>query len=239
MPVDYSKYPENWRAIIEQVRARAGDRCEFCGVPNGATIARDDQGRWRYQDEFEPIAFSSGQGRSPLKLINIVLTTAHLDHDSYNPDVPLSRLAYLCQRCHLRYDRRFPSVEARQIEVTFPTADGSIMGSEWLGKFAAKRGDRYAHQGAALRLFNNPKEIAEWWKAGCPCFPRRFGPLAWLNPEWPIINCPACGKGHEDADGYGVLACLGPGGCGYCSHPSIDTDAEGRDICATCGQAVR
>lgn len=37
--------------------------------------------------------------------VYIVLTIAHLDHDPENWDVPDDRLAALCQRCHLRYDR--------------------------------------------------------------------------------------------------------------------------------------
>jgi len=39
-----------------------------------------------------------------LNFVTVVLTIAHLDHDETNFNVPLNRLAALCQRCHLRYD---------------------------------------------------------------------------------------------------------------------------------------
>lgn len=39
-----------------------------------------------------------------LKVIKIVLTIAHLDHDESNWNVRDDRLKAMCQRCHLRYD---------------------------------------------------------------------------------------------------------------------------------------
>ena len=35
----------------------------------------------------------------------VVLTVAHLDHDEWNHEVQDNRLAALCQKCHLTYDR--------------------------------------------------------------------------------------------------------------------------------------
>ena len=46
-----------------------------------------------------------GKNHQFLKIIKIVLTIAHLDHDETNWDVKDERLAALCQRCHLRYDK--------------------------------------------------------------------------------------------------------------------------------------
>ena len=79
MPIDYKKYPPNWASeIVPRIRARAGNCCEWCGVKN-KTVK------------------SNGT--------TVVLTTAHLDHDSDNHEVTDDRLAYLCQACHLGYDR--------------------------------------------------------------------------------------------------------------------------------------
>lgn len=88
MPVDWSKYPDNWRDLVAQVRARSGDRCECrgeCGTSScGARCAAVN-----YQPHPE-----TGS--------RVVLTTAHLDHDTTHND--LSNLRHLCQRCHLRMD---------------------------------------------------------------------------------------------------------------------------------------
>ena len=78
MPIDYKDYPANWKTEIRPaILERAKNCCEFCGIEN-YTIK--DNG------------------------VKVVLTIAHLDHDKLNHDVDLSRLAALCQRCHLRYD---------------------------------------------------------------------------------------------------------------------------------------
>lgn len=37
------------------------------------------------------------------------------------------------------------------------------------------------------------------------------------EPEMPIMECPKCGKEHEDFDGFGVKYCAA---CGYCEHPA-------------------
>lgn len=78
MPIDYKKYPPNWKTEIRPaVLKRAHNRCEFCGVENHSI--RPDG-------------------------VKVVLTIAHLDHDEENWNVSLDRLRALCQRCHLRYD---------------------------------------------------------------------------------------------------------------------------------------
>lgn len=90
MPIDYSKYPPNWKTEIRpRILARAGNCCEWCGVHNRGTGRRIADGTW------EPSHFGPSR---------IVLTVAHLDHDPENHDVQDDRLAALCQYCHLRYD---------------------------------------------------------------------------------------------------------------------------------------
>lgn len=73
-PENLARYPANWKEIRARIQARAGDRCEECGVQNyslrGAT--------------------------------KIVCTTAHLDHQPENCSD--DNLRFWCQRCHLAYD---------------------------------------------------------------------------------------------------------------------------------------
>jgi len=39
MPIDYKRYPSNWKTeIVPSVIARANNCCEFCGVPNKTTL---------------------------------------------------------------------------------------------------------------------------------------------------------------------------------------------------------
>lgn len=91
MPCDYSKYPPNWKSeIVPRILARAGEvrsrsgktiikeaDCEKCGIENHS---KKRNGTF------------------------VVLTIAHLDHDSENHEVADERLAAWCQACHLRYD---------------------------------------------------------------------------------------------------------------------------------------
>jgi hypothetical protein len=99
-------YPKNWPEISARVRQCAGQKCEFCGVNNHAWGYRCDEGRFH---EIARESVECNYGRPPFwlganRVIQIVLTVAHLDHDETNCD--LSNLRALCQRCHLRYDAK-------------------------------------------------------------------------------------------------------------------------------------
>ena len=83
MPIDYSKYPDNWKteirpAILERATDSDGvQRCEWCGAAN-----------------YEP---------HPVTGSRVVLTIAHIyDHDPMNCDP--GNLAALCQKCHNAHD---------------------------------------------------------------------------------------------------------------------------------------
>lgn len=84
MPINYKDYPPNWKEIRARILERAGHKCEWCGAPNYFEHSRKDK-----------------RG-NPVK---VVLTIAHLDHDKENHNVTDDRLAALCQKCHLNYDR--------------------------------------------------------------------------------------------------------------------------------------
>lgn len=127
MPIDYKKYPPNWKTeIVPQVKARDNNCCAFCGVKNYSV-------GYRSSSNFIPTAGNemhdkAGNGELSYKearelvkhcnefcednLIVIVLTVAHLNHDIN--DNNLSNLKALCQKCHLDYDKEHHKKNSRQ-----------------------------------------------------------------------------------------------------------------------------
>lgn len=104
MPMDRSKYPDDWEQISQEVREAAGNKCQECGVPNGALGYRFGKQFYRIDTMSRPEAeryVRSLSGRP--RCIRIVLTVAHLDHDTTNSD--RGNLRAWCQRCHLSYDQ--------------------------------------------------------------------------------------------------------------------------------------
>jgi hypothetical protein len=104
MPIDYKNYPANWKTEIRPaILARENNCCKFCGVPNHSIGFRGILDEWheiecsQQGDEDANMARDMG-----FKVIRIVLTVAHLDHDVTNNDY--GNLAALCQKCHNRYD---------------------------------------------------------------------------------------------------------------------------------------
>lgn len=105
MPMKRELYPDNWLDLRRQVQERAGNKCEVCGVSNYELGARDRKGEWHDQSSIDHMNSDCGYslfGEYP-KIIRIVCTTAHLDHDPSNND--LTNLKFLCQRCHLAHDK--------------------------------------------------------------------------------------------------------------------------------------
>lgn len=104
------RYPADWKAISLRVRGAAGWRCQECGVRGGAWGYRNPGGEFvelptgdlrRAGHESPPFNLGFSDGRV-VRVIKIVLTVAHLDHDPSNCDD--ANLRAWCQRCHLRYD---------------------------------------------------------------------------------------------------------------------------------------
>ena len=83
-PENKARYPKNWKEIRQKVLERAGNCCEFCGIPNH--YFRQDKGT------------------------RVVLTIAHLDHTPENCD--MDNLRALCQKCHLNYDKEIHKAHA-------------------------------------------------------------------------------------------------------------------------------
>ena len=126
MPIDYSKYPKNWKTEIRPaILERAQNRCENCGVKNHKFILR---GFWNeknvYQDmdgQIFDAENSQNLGDDYLgevdpenknKIIKVVLTISHTDHDVTNNDY--SNLKALCQKCHLDHDKYHHAKNARE-----------------------------------------------------------------------------------------------------------------------------
>ena len=116
-PENRGRYPKDWPQIAANIRARAGDVCEACGVPNGKFIRRavSEKGVpvWRLSSDPaycngysaadgtevpDTMEDECGYGRS----VRVVLTVAHLDHQPENCDP--DNLRAWCQRCHNAYD---------------------------------------------------------------------------------------------------------------------------------------
>lgn len=112
MPIDYKKYPENWKTVIRPgILWRAQFRCEQCGLQNGEVIRRKN-GVVRHpcRDEWDMIYSSIRHGghnmTTALKkhgFTKVVLTIAHLNHDT--SDNRTENLKALCQKCHLELDK--------------------------------------------------------------------------------------------------------------------------------------
>lgn len=102
MPINYKLYPANWKTEIRPaILERAKHCCEVCGLRNHLVGYRNRDGlfiechEWLYREsKFTPDGH---------KVIKIVLTIAHLDHDITNNDP--ANLKALCQKCHLNYDK--------------------------------------------------------------------------------------------------------------------------------------
>jgi len=120
MPIDYSKYPKNWKEIRARILEREQHRCKFCGIDNYEVIFRGIlEGKEVFQrSDGNCFTYPSGSFHSnnifdvePIngdinqKAIKVILTIAHLDHDEENHNVKDERLAALCQKCHLNYDK--------------------------------------------------------------------------------------------------------------------------------------
>jgi hypothetical protein len=115
MPIRKSQrhlYPKDWPAIRERILLRAGNACEQCRVPNHAIICRgegSDAGTYMMEDgevrdeetgEYQYYARGSEyEGR----VIAVVLTCAHFDHDPTNNHD--GNLRAWCQLHHLRHDK--------------------------------------------------------------------------------------------------------------------------------------
>lgn len=98
-------YGKDWHALRMRILARAKHRCEECQVPDRLTVLRGQgnswkdlrNGHWYSPDGLAPKCWSHR------RMVTIVLTVAHLNHDPQ--DNRPENLRALCQWCHLNYDK--------------------------------------------------------------------------------------------------------------------------------------
>lgn len=115
-PENAARYPADWPQIRHRILERARHRCERCSVRNYALGGRTRDGAWLPAHPLgqkllrlewpRPGAHAwcgMGQRAERLRIIRIVLTIAHLDHQPEN--CADENLQALCQRCHLAHDR--------------------------------------------------------------------------------------------------------------------------------------
>lgn len=102
MPIDYKKYPANWKDEIRpRILKRANFKCEECGRKHKSHYTQSNWWQFGELDEFA-IKYSIAAG---IKIVRIILTIAHLDQNiNNNAD---ENLKALCQKCHLNLDRPF------------------------------------------------------------------------------------------------------------------------------------
>lgn len=112
MPCNYKDYPPDWKDIRQRIIARANNRCEHCDIPNGYIFRLVNginqgirRGEWWQINDLKRHGFTQREAIKLAGFTEVVLTIAHLDHDKENWQVDDSRLAALCQACHLNYDR--------------------------------------------------------------------------------------------------------------------------------------
>ena len=97
-PENKKYYGKEWQKISKYIREeRANNKCENCEVENHSIGYRDNKGIFhKYTVDICNADFI------PDKLIKIVLTVAHLDHNPKNNNY--HNLKALCQKCHNSYD---------------------------------------------------------------------------------------------------------------------------------------
>lgn len=115
MPIDYSRYPANWKnEIVPRILDRAEHKREMCFIENKSQafsipLKVHINGQYKVK-RFWIISESDYLRMKPfalggdVKVIRVVLTLAHLDHDETNHGVTDERLMAMCQYCHLNYD---------------------------------------------------------------------------------------------------------------------------------------
>lgn len=123
-PENKARYPKDWPKIRERILARAGNKCEQCGVANHSLGGRAPDGQWHpawpLQERLLRLEWPKpgtmhwcGSDRAVwLRIVRIVLTIAHLDHTPEHCDD--DNLRAWCQRCHLAYDHEHHQRNAYQ-----------------------------------------------------------------------------------------------------------------------------
>jgi hypothetical protein len=116
-------YPSDWKLRAAACFARAGYRCEDCGVPHGVLRV----------------------GKKSKSPYIVYLHAAHVNHD---PENPQAALRALCPSCHMKYDRRTERkpAPARRQGYQLISATRLVMEARSAGLHISQQGDRYCWQ---------------------------------------------------------------------------------------------
>jgi hypothetical protein len=131
-----SPYSKEWKAIVARIKARAGNVCERCRVPNRVFIRRDKAARIYILPDGEIRSADTGETLGVLvddvpwfgrleDPIEVILTIAHLNHDP--TDNAYANLQAWCQMCHLGHDHAHHQANAtrtRAARIAAPSAQG-------------------------------------------------------------------------------------------------------------------
>lgn len=129
MPCNYKRdYPANWKTEIRPaILKRAKNQCEQCGVDNRRVVFRGSllsAPTYRYTDSLVLYSADTGECigmsynddyRQRKYPIEVVLTIAHLDHNTQNNED--GNLKALCQRCHLNYDKELHRTNSKATRI--------------------------------------------------------------------------------------------------------------------------
>lgn len=119
---------EAWQSIRATIRERAGNKCERCGVANGAV------GFYSSPLKSFFIELSPEESEALPDLATAILPgytviqcgCAHLDGDPSNSDP--SNLMWLCRRCHLEVDHPLHLTNARKTRCATKDARRPLLG---------------------------------------------------------------------------------------------------------------
>lgn len=109
MPIDYSKYPVNWKTEIRpRIMARANNRCEWprCDLKHLERAWSVGFGKGKRREWYRNHKEAEQPGWLEMKTVKVIITIAHLDHDESNKEIKDNRLMAMCQLHHLRYDAK-------------------------------------------------------------------------------------------------------------------------------------
>jgi hypothetical protein len=109
MPMEFDRYPDNWKSISLEIKRNAEWHCEKCGKPCRMANETVDDFAKRLPEKWHPKLFSEVWDNEtgeyaivPMYPGRFCLTVAHLDQDPSNNE--LNNLKAMCSPCHLRYD---------------------------------------------------------------------------------------------------------------------------------------
>jgi hypothetical protein len=116
-------YPSDWKLRAAACLARAGYRCEDCGVPHGVLRV----------------------GKKSKSPYIVYLHAAHVNHDPENPQAVLKAL---CPSCHMKHDRRTERscTSAHRQGYQLISATRLVREARGAGLHISQQGDRYCWQ---------------------------------------------------------------------------------------------